>query len=170
MKKLRRGVKLYLLAMAAAASSLMSAATFANYYSEGFLQGNLSIARWEFDAKLDQNGAGVVSLALQDTTGRSAASTIAPGSSGSFNIRLYKGNSNIKQFYRIKTTRTSLPDNLKIYTDSACTSELTDTMEFPDTVSTLTLYWKWNYTNDNENIWQKKAISATLLIQAYQKV
>lgn len=170
MKKLSRGVKLYLLVVGAAASSLMSAATFANYYSEGFLQGNLSIAKWEFDAKLDQSGTGVVNLALQDTTGPSAASTIAPGSSGSFRILLSKGSSNITQVYRIKTTRTSLPANLKIYTDSTCTTELIDTTEFPDTESTLTLYWKWNYTDENENTWQKKAISATLLIQAYQKV
>lgn len=170
MRKLRRGVKLYLLAMAAAASSLMSAATFANYYTEGYMEGKLSVAKWDFTANLDKNGAGVVELPLQDSSAISAASTISPGSSGSFTIRFYKGSSNITQVYKIKTDRTALPANLKLYTNSACTTELTDTMEFPDTNTTLTLYWKWNYTADNENAWQTKAISATLLVQAYQKV
>lgn len=170
MKKLRRGVKLYLLAMAAAASSILSAATFANYYSEGVIQGKLSVAKWEFDAKLDAGGSGVVDLQLQDIKGLSAASTISPGSSGSFDIRLFKGSSNIKQIYKIKTIRSSLPDNLKLYTDNACTKELTDSMEFDDSLVTLTVYWKWNYTTVNENVWQKKGISAKLLVQAYQKV
>ncbi len=170
MKKLKRSVKLYLLAMGAAASSLLSTATFANYYSEGYLQGKLSVAKWDFDAKLDNAGSGVVDLQLQDSSGRSATSTIAPGSSGSFTIRFYKGTSNIRQIYRIRTIRTSLPDGLRFYTDSACTVELKDTTEFPDTVSTLTLYWKWSYTDVNENTWQTKAIKASLQVQAYQKV
>lgn len=170
MKKLKRSVKLYLLVMGAATSSLLSTATFANYYSEGYMQGKMSVAKWDFDARLDNAGIDVVDLQLQDSSGLSATSTIAPGSSGSFTIRFYKGTSNIRQLYRIQTIRTSLPDNLKFYTDSACMTELMDATEFSDTLTSLTLYWKWNYTMVNENVWQSKEIKASLLVQAYQKV
>lgn len=172
MKKLRCGFKLYLLAMAAAGSSLLSAATFANYYAENTIQGKMSIAKWDFDASMSEvgGGTGVYTLPLEDVSGMSATNTIAPGSSGSFNIRFYKGESKTKQYYKIMTDRTDLPGNLKLYTDAACTTELTDEMEFDESIATLTLYWKWLYTDDNENVWQEKDIKAVLLVQVYQRV
>lgn len=170
MKRVNRGVKLYLLTMGCAVSFLMSAATFANYYSEALVSGSAQVAKWEFDAALYDGSKEVLSLVLQDTSGLAAASRIAPGSAGSFDIHFKKGNSKISQVYRIRTDRTSLPDNLKFYTDSACKKELLDTSEFPDTAETLTIYWKWNFTDIDENAWQTQAISASLIIQAYQKV
>lgn len=170
MRRLRRGVKLYMLAMGCATSFLLSAATFANYYSEAMVNGSAQVAKWEFDARLNGGSGEVVSFVLQDTAGVAAASKIAPGSKGSFTVLFKKGNSKTKQVYRIKTIRSSLPANLKFYIDSACTKELVDTMEFPDTSSTQTIFWKWNYTNVDENWWQEKSITATLVIQAYQKV
>lgn len=170
MRKVRRGVKLYMLAMLSAASSLVSAATFANYYSEAFVVGDVQVAKWEFDAYLNSDETDVVELLLSDETGLAASQRIAPGSSGSFTVNFYKGQTKTKQKYRIKTIRTSLPDNLRFYTNSACTIELTDTLEIDDTVTVFPVYWKWNFTDVNENSWQKQPIKATFLIQAEQKV
>lgn len=172
MKDMNRGVKLYILAMACAASFLLSAATFANYYSEAGLSGSVQVARWEFDAALalDKDSGEVYTLELRDTSGTAANGRIAPGSKGSFLIQFKKGNSSTRQLYKIKTIRTSLPEQLRFYTDAACTKELQDSEEFEDTLPTRTIYWKWNFTDTDETEWQTKSVKAGLLIQAYQKV
>ncbi len=81
---------------------------------------------------------------------------LAPGTEGSFDLNLDATGSEVAIDYNIKLIVTEKPTNLRFYTDSSYTKEITSTdgvmnvsgvmsLEEIKTIQTKTIYWKWAY-------------------------
>ena len=134
----------------AATVGTVGVTTFAKYKSQ--LEGvssNVTVAKWAFD---DDNSS--VSYTV-DLTGTYIANTlvsnrIAPGTQGKMDFALSNEHTETATDYSIALTNTGAPTNIKFYSDSDCTTELTNatltgTLNPGATATTVTIYWKWAY-------------------------
>lgn len=66
-----------------------------------------------------------------------------------------------------------MPKNMKLYIDNSYNVEFfnyTGTTELGTDKIIRNIYWKWNYTTDDEtNEWMKKELKITLDIEAEQR-
>ena len=72
----------------------------------------------------------------------------------------------------LDTEKSSLPENMKLYTDSEHNVELssyTGITELGTNKVTRSIYWKWNYTTIDETKWMKKDIVIALNVIAQQR-
>lgn len=124
---------------------------------------------------------------------------VVPGTKGKIQINLDFSGTEVNAEYAViiapsGSLQNSVPPNLKFYKDANCTvpySNLIENAEYQkyiDGTSTFTpeyqtalmaefnaekvstIYWKWNFTDDNENNYQDKFFLMTALVTARQKV
>ena len=129
------------------------ASTYAKYTSTVTGSGTATVAKWAFST---DNASQSITIALNPTVHASTLvnGKIAPGTTGSFNIALVNTNSEVGVDFSIALDSISnKPTNLKFYSDSTYTTELTPGTSTitgqltagDSTGVTVPVYWRWEY-------------------------
>ena len=142
-------------------------------------EAEISIAK--FQIKINNSDSIVQNIALKDTitTNNYSDDEVVPGTNGAFDLSIDFSNVEVSSNYAINFDRTNIPNNLKLYSDSNYTNEITsinDSYNIGDSTNkTITVYWKWNYLNDNvsnenDNLYMNQEISLPTSITITQIV
>ncbi len=150
MKKTNKSaVLLLVLLVLVAISAMFVASTYAKYTAQVSNNGTVTVAKWKFSEDNQTTTVAVNFLDTVDTTSL-VDGKVAPGTRGSFKINIKNTNSEVGAKVTMKVgTVDGLPTNMKLYSDEACTKEITDAgvvgtiamggnLDFP-------VYWKWAY-------------------------
>lgn len=135
----------------------------------------VSIAKWNFDAKIEDSVIGV-DLLKTIVDNNFSSDKIVPGSKGVIPVVIDGTLSNVVISYSISidTASSSLPSNFKLYSDANYQNEITsldgDIPLESDSAFSTNLYWKWVFTDDDESEWQNKEIKLYLIANAEQKI
>ncbi len=142
-------------------------------FTRAFFQSNanssvdLDTAKFSFlvNGKINEE----VSIDLNSTLDDNYTKVI-PGSSGVITLKLDASESEVNIRSVIKINRDNIPDNLKIYKDAEHTLEINNIVEIINykEEKEVKLYWKWVFTNDNENNWMDKQISININVTGEQ--
>lgn len=81
---------------------------------------------------------------------------LAPGAEGTFNLNLDLSKVDYDATYTITYNNSNIPNNLKLYSDSSRTVELTTISgtvlsDASNQTVNNTIYWRWIYANDNDS-------------------
>lgn len=166
-KRKNNSLVVMVLLMVALFSCSYISGTYAKYTSTlSGKQGTAAVAKWAFDT---DNSTITLDINLAETYDESTLveGKIAPGTEGSFDIKLSNGTSEVGVDYTVSFTNVSKPTNLKFYTDNTYATELdltdddlTGQIAVGETV-TRTVYWKWVYytsaANDTTDTTEGKA-------------
>ncbi|MBQ6476917.1 MAG: hypothetical protein IJI43_00550 [Bacilli bacterium] len=142
----------------------ISIPTYSKYSTEASSNTSLRTAKWEFNINGDH---GDTSIDLEKTI-TNDYKKVVPGSMGKIDLVINFGGSEVASKYIVtKSDMSLLPDNLKLYTDSNYSNEfdkLTSSVGLNDIDENIviSLYWKWNYTLDDESSWMDKEIKLIL--------
>lgn len=139
--------------------SFVGGQTYAKYMSRVTGQGTADIANWSF--KVNDNEDKIQTISLKSTVNNETLvnNKIAPGTEGSFQIKLDATGSEVGINYAIKfENETQKPTNLKFMYDekifdsvTELQQSLTGTINANDEnkTKTLTINWKWPYETGN---------------------
>jgi len=136
----------------AATVGTVGVTTFAKYKSQlDAVSSNVTVAKWAFDTD-NSSHSYTFSLANTYTASTLVSNRIAPGTQGSFVFSLNNAKGETGVEYTIDMAKNAgTPTNLKFYSDSACTTELTNGTTLSGhlnpnaSATTVTVYWKWAY-------------------------
>lgn len=139
------------------ASTALMSGTMAKYTTTVTGDGTATVAKWSFQVN-EKDSAQKFTVNLTDTSlnGKVTTGKIAPGTDGSFAIKLDANGSDTAVDYVITFSNfVNQPANLKFYSDAAFTNEITDlesngitgtiALGSIGTVKIETIYWKWDY-------------------------
>jgi len=146
--------------------------TYSKYKNEVYANNTLRTAKWIFNVNGKTDN---ISINLEDTIINNDTKVI-PGTSGKINIQIDFSGSEVASKYTISKDETSiLPSNLKLYTDSNLTEEFNNLtssvgLDNINEVIATNIYWKWNYTLEDESQWMNKNISLKLKIDLSEDV
>lgn len=152
------------LAAAAVALTLVSTCllggTMAKYTTAVAGSGSATVADWQF--KVNEQ-TEKFTVELKDTTDKTTGDTIAPGSKGSFDIKIDGTGSDVAIDYKAEfSDMKNKPDNLKFYKDDAYSDEIGELSAYEDIKGTIgaeaadkiithTIYWQWLYNESVED-------------------
>lgn len=152
MKKEKMG--LFALLFVIAIAGVFVVGTYAKYTSEVNKSGNATVAKWDFATTNDVS----MTVSLPSTVDASTLvnGKIAPGTAGSFTIKVTNASEVGADFKVALGNVTNKPTNLKFYKDSSYTTELTlgnatsgaitGQLIAGDTAGKdVTVYWRWEY-------------------------
>ena len=142
--------------------------TNSQYKTTSNSETDFQVAPWNFTVNGSESGTLNVSLTSNNKV-------VVPGMSGSIPLVIDATGTKVAIEYTITINRDNLPKNLKFYSDSAYSQEITSLkgqIELGDPQKiTKNIYWKWIYTTENEtNEWSDKPMNLTLSVSAKQKV
>ena len=149
----RKSLILIVLLVLVGLTSGYVASTYAKYTSTISGTGTATVAKWAFST---ENGTQTIEIELDSTVDPTtlSADRIAPGTAGSFDVVLTNGDTEVGvDFTVMLTSITGKPTNLKFYSDSSYTDELTPgtttitgQLEAEDATGvTIPIYWQWAY-------------------------
>lgn len=148
--------------------------TYSKYTVNKLNNNSLSVAKWRF--KL--NGTNqILDIDLKSTLKNNKYSNteVIPGTKGEINLEFDSTGSEVGVKYNISLSKSLsvMPPNLDIYSDEACNHKI-DNLTFsvnalPTNKINKKIYWKWKYTEDEENSWSGKLIHLVFLAEAMQK-
>ena len=130
---------------------------YAKYKTTLTGNGTATVAKWSFKVNGQTQTIPDIDLATKmKKVNNVAENKLAPGTEGSFELNLDATGSEVAIDYNIKLIVTEKPTNLRFYTDSSYTKEITSTdgvmnvsgvmsLEEIKTIQTKTIYWKWAY-------------------------
>ena len=139
--------------------SFVGGHTYAKYMSRVTGQGTAEIANWSF--KVNDNQEKIQTISLKSTVNNEtlANNKIAPGTEGSFQIKLDSTGSEVGINYIIKfENETQKPANLKFIYDGKTFNSLTELQQSltgtinaneENKVKIITINWKWQYETGN---------------------
>lgn len=149
--------------------------TYSKYSSTATSETKIDTAKFYFKIgnKEEQN----IELNLLETLKSNIYSEneIVPGTKGTIELNLDFSNIEVATNYTISldVENTKIPENLKLYRDSANTVEFngyTGITELESSKITRNIYWKWNYTTiDETEEWMGKEIKLAFKIKAEQR-
>lgn len=153
MDKKKSMILLLVVLLLVAVSGSLVAGTYAKYTAElNDASGTAQVAKWSF---AEDNTLDALAFTLADTVDASTltANKIAPGTKGSFNIKLVNTNSDVAVDFTIALKSIeNAPTNLKLYADAAHTKELNTSKPITGVLAaedsegvTATIYWVWDY-------------------------
>lgn len=127
--------------------------TYARYTEKVTREGSATVAKWDFAT---DNADSTLTIKLDETYDASTlvSGKIAPGTSGSFDVVLVNPTTETAVDVNVKITKENVPQNLKFYSDSSYTTELTETelnatLKANDSTGLKkTIYWQWPYNTD----------------------
>lgn len=131
--------------------------TFAKYYSKASKDQTLQVAKWDFDS---ENLSKNLTVNLEGTVDPTSVvnNKIAPGTKGSFTIKLTNANTETAVDFKLLVGNiTEKPDNLKFYSDAARSKELTatgitGTLKAQDATGLdVKVYWEWAYESGSDD-------------------
>lgn len=155
--------------------------TLAKYTTEITGTGSATVAAWSF--KVNDNASTISEVKLTDTSLNSKVtdSKIAPGTDGSFDVKIDASGSDVAVGYKIAFSNvTNQPKNLKFYSDSNFENEIDLTTGIEDEIAladvgtavTETIYWQWAYddtaASNKDNTDAGKAMSFTITVTGTQ--
>ncbi|MBQ8132347.1 MAG: hypothetical protein IJ193_07645 [Bacilli bacterium] len=150
--------------------------TYARYTDSRTVQHNVRVATWSFKIG-DSTSVYNIDLADTITENNYSSTKVVPGTCGIIQFSIDFRSTKVDTAYQITidSTNTNLPANLKLYTDSDYTTLFTGysgTVTLNNISSTLLkrIYWKWDFTNDDENSWANQQIKLSLKAEAQQEV
>ena len=132
--------------------SIFGISTFAKYTSElSSVNQRATVAKWSFES---DNESHDFTFNMVDTYDESTLinNRVAPGTQGRLNFSLSNENTETGVEYKIVLAKNnSIPKNLKFYSDSTCTTELTEgrilngNLVPGESEKEIVIYWKWLY-------------------------
>lgn len=142
--------------------------TFSKYITTVSSETQIKASKFSF--KVGQTAENVeIDLKGTVTNGKE----IIPGSEGKIELEIDFSEMEVATNYTITVDTANIPENIKLYTDSSFDSEFSnysDTTELDTTTVTKTLYWKWNFTEQDETSdWMGKDIKLVLKINVEQR-
>ena len=140
------------------------------------LGGDVQAAKWDF--KINDNDLSELSINLANTLVNNNYNTtkVIPGTKGVINLSLDFSSVEVSAIYSVTLSeKTSLPTNLKIYSDADMTEEFTGfsgDIKVASSSKTINkkIYWQWVFSDDDETAWADKKINLVLDANAKQKV
>ncbi len=139
---------------------------------------SFEVAKWSL--KVNYKTRESVTIELKDTLIQNnySMTKVIPGTKGKIDLEIDFTNTEVSTKYNISVdaTNSSLPDNLKLYTDAEMTNELTSidgvvNLEDIDTAITKEIYWKWIFTDTDETAdWSNKDITLELVLNTSQRI
>lgn len=151
--------------------------TYSSYVSSANTDGEVKVATWKFQINSSTTKLGID---LADTIIENNFSTteVIPGTEGKIVLEVDFSTTKVATQYQIQldSSETFVPSHLKFYSDSAMTEEFIGfSGEIPlqdiDQPILKTIYWKWDYTDDDETVeWSNQEITLGLLVIASQKL
>lgn len=159
MRENKKRLSVLILLLLVGLTSGYIANTYAKYASEiKDNNGTASVAKWKFTT---DNTNQTLTIKLDNTPDASTlvGGKIAPGTSGSFNIKLTNGTTETGVDFTVKLKDiTNIPTNLKFYKDSTYATELnpgestiTGQLKAQDSTGvTIPIYWRWELGTSNE--------------------
>ncbi len=155
-------IVLFIVAVSVILLSFIGGHSYAKYMSRVTGQGTADIANWNF--KVNEKEEQIQTISLKSTINNNTVlnNKIAPGTEGSFEIKIDASDSDVGIDYVIKFENESeKPINLKfIYNGKTYDSltnlqrDLTGTINATEQnkIKTIPISWKWSYqTGNNEN-------------------
>lgn len=166
--------KLIFLYYAIAIILLIQGITFSQYIMTATAESKIKTSKFSFKITDELSN---VELNLSDTITANLYSSdkIVPGSNGVLQLEMDFSDIETATNYTISldTENTNIPENMKLYTDSAYSiafSGYTGITELGSEKVTRNIYWKWNYTTaDETESWMGKEIKVELNILAEQR-
>lgn len=151
--------------------------TSSKYKETDEFETNIGIASWKFKVNGENE---LVNINLRDTiiSNEYSKKDLVPGSEGVFELQFDFDGMEVSTDYSIEISETSLyPTNLHLYFDSEHKREFTklepleDYFDLKDEkTKTHKIYWKWNFSDDNENEWMNKEILFDFSININQRI
>ena len=145
--------------------------TYSKYSSEVNSNDSLRTAKWMFNVNGKTDN---VSINLENTI-NNGYRKVVPGSSGRIDLSIDFSGSEVASKYIINVDSSVLPSNLKLYTDSNYVEEFNNItsnvgLDNINEVLCTTIYWKWNYTLEDETVWMDKDISLILKVDLLENI
>lgn len=173
------------LAAAAVALTLVSTCllggTMAKYMTTVAGEGKATVADWQFKVNEEEQK---FTVELKDLTGKTADGKIAPGSEGSFEIRIDGTGSDVAIDYEaVFSNIKNEPGNFKFYSDSTYTTEIADLSNYKDIKGTIaadasaadkkathTIYWQWPYNaGETDTVPAEKSMTFDISVTGTQQ-
>lgn len=148
--------------------------TYARFFHKSKPTNKISVATWSFKIGNSKNN---YSIDLADTIIKNEYSTtkVVPGSCGIIQFDIDFSSTKVDALYNISIDdeKTNVPSNLKFYIDDGYSQEF---VGFSGEVSldninnslVKRIYWRWDYTEEDENYWANKEITLHLVTEAKQ--
>ena len=150
--------------------------TYARYTSTTTDNNSLKVATWSFKIG-DSSTAYNIDLANTLTENDYSSTKVVPGTCGIIQFSIDFRTTKVDTTYRISidSLNTHIPANLRLYEDSEYTKEFQEytgnvTLNNISTTLLKRIYWKWDFTNDDETSWANQQITLTLKAEAQQNV
>lgn len=155
--------------------------TFSNYISTTTSETQIKASKFSFKVGTT-SGDEEITIDLEDTIINEEEGKVIPGSEGKIDLEIDFSDMEVATDYTITvdTDNTTIPSNLKLYTDSKYTTEFnsfsgTAKLDDATKTQTKTIYWKWNFTTEDETKntttttdWMGEDIILTLKINVEQ--
>lgn len=148
--------------------------TFSKYTST--ISSETQVKASLFSFKVGEKENDNVTISLEDTVTNNADKKVIPGSEGKIDLEIDFSDMEVTTDYTITVdlANTKMPSNIKLYTSSSYDVEFsgyTNTANLRDTEKKiLTIYWKWNYTEEDETEgWMNEDIQLVLKINVEQR-
>lgn len=153
---------------------IISSKTYSRYKKQmthNLQVNNIDVAEYEFNVGVNEAENYIQTINLKDTLDADSnylSNIVVPGRSGHFVLYMNSTSSEVAIRYTITISRNNIPNNLKFYTDSNFTNELTqitgDILLDGQRVVPVTIYWKWlnidsTQSNSNDSLYQNDQIS-----------
>ncbi len=149
--------------------------SFASYKTASKPKEKLNVATWSFKVG-NKTSKYDIDLADTITDNNYSLTKVVPGTCGIIQFDIDLSNTKVSALYdiSINSKSTVVPANLKFYEDSNYQIPFNGysgkvTLDNINKSLIKRIYWKWNYTDDDENSWANKEIILSLLTEARQE-
>ena len=153
---------------------------YAIYASASQGKTNMSVARWSYDAKINEQTNMSIDLSQTIIENNYSLTKVIPGTKGKIALSLNLSGTEVDAKYNLHFDNTKvLPNNLKLYKDSAMQEELALTDNISGLVSKdnfgepilIDIYWQWIFTDEDEtDTWSNKNLSLGLVLDVFQAI
>ena len=152
---------------------------YARFQTQVTGTGTLVTANWAFTVNGSSTtfevdlASGTVFNTIPVTVSGETVHKIQPGSYGSFDLTLSAAGSEVPVTYNAEFggLSGSVPANLALYSDSSYTTSLANVsgqVIQPGGTATVTIYWKWLYTETDETQYAAQTLNLPITITGYQ--
>jgi len=152
---------------------------YAMYGSTTNAVGTIEVAKWSYKVNLNQQQQ--LNIDLKDTIieNNYSTTTVIPGTKGEIDIELDFSGTEVDALYELRfNSERTLPSNIKFYEDATMTKEIDLNSAITGKVLKnnnnepvlVKLYWKWIFTDENENAWANASIVLGLVLEATQSL
>ena len=148
--------------------------TYSKFISKKDGVATVQVAKWNVKV----NEASSLDIKLADTITQNNFSNdyVIPGTKGIINLNLDFSDTQVDAKYILSIQRENLPDHLSFYSDENMSTSFEEetglvSKENMSTPIIKKIYWKWNFTDDDETeTWTEKDLSANITVDCQQQM